>query len=278
MWKSVELCKFGDDAGECLRVVEHEAPPPCPPEGVRVRVAASSCSFTDIMVRRGLYRDAPAADRLPFAPGYDLVGTVEEIGARVSCSPPLGSRVAALTVWGSYTQQYICLEPQHLVPVPDGLDDGVAVSLILAYMTAAQMLWRCGLPQDGAGKKLLVHGASGSVGAALTQLAKLQGFHVTGSASASKHEFCKTNGCDEVFDYRDDWVTGREGTFHAAFDMSNQESFQRSHTCLKENGILIVYGFYDASLDGGVTMDGVHGRPPCQRAVLIFILNEVRTP
>jgi NADPH:quinone reductase-like Zn-dependent oxidoreductase len=77
---------------EVLKVVEEEAPQPRPGE-VRIRILATGVAFADVLMRYGLY---PAAPRLPFTPGYDIVGEVESLGEGVAGVSP-GERVAALT-------------------------------------------------------------------------------------------------------------------------------------------------------------------------------------
>jgi NADPH:quinone reductase-like Zn-dependent oxidoreductase len=79
--------------------------------------------------------------------------------------------VAALPIVGGYSE-YICLPSNETVPVPPGLDHAEAVSLVLNYTTAYQMLHRCAHIKPG--ESILVHGgAAGGVGTALLQLGKL---------------------------------------------------------------------------------------------------------
>src|SRR5262249_26663105 len=121
---------------EELRVVEEECPAPKHGEG-RGRVLAAGGSLPDVMMRGGIHPETP---RLPFTPGWDLVGVVERLGAGVSRLEP-GQRVAALPISGAYAE-YVCLPPRELVPVPAGVDATEAVSLVLNYVTAYQMLHR----------------------------------------------------------------------------------------------------------------------------------------
>src|SRR5215472_3691547 len=77
---------------------------------------------------------------LPFTPGWDLVGVVNRLGKGVSGIEP-GQIVAALPISGAYAE-FVCLPQRELVPVPSGLDAAEAVSLVLNYITAYQMLHR----------------------------------------------------------------------------------------------------------------------------------------
>jgi NADPH2:quinone reductase len=119
-----------------LQVVEEECPEPKADE-VRVRVQAAGVALPDVMMHKGIHPEKP---RLPFTPGWDLVGVVDRLGDGVS-GIEIGQLVAALPITGAYTE-FICLPQSELVPVPTGLDGGEAVSLVLNYITAYQMMHR----------------------------------------------------------------------------------------------------------------------------------------
>src|SRR5262245_15417632 len=119
-----------------LRVVEEPCPEPKRGE-VRVRVLAAGVSLPDVMMREGVHPETPS---VPFTPGWDLVGVADRLGGGVSGIEP-GQIVAALPITGAYAE-FVCLPPSELVPVPAGLDAAEAVSLVLNYITAYQMLHR----------------------------------------------------------------------------------------------------------------------------------------
>src|SRR5512141_1623532 len=160
---------------DALQVLEEECPEPKKGE-VRVRVRAAGVSLPDIMAREGVHPETP---RLPFTPGWDLVGVVDRLGAGVSGIEP-GQTVAALPISGAYAE-LVCLPQRELVPVPSGLDAGEAVSLVLNYVTAYQMLHRSAKVRRG--QRVLIHGAAGGVGAALLQLGRLAGVEMYGTCS-----------------------------------------------------------------------------------------------
>ena len=143
---------------EELEVVEEECPEPRRGE-VRVRVLAAGVSLPDIMMREGIHPETPP---LPFTPGWDLVGVVDRLGDGVGGLEP-GDLVAALPIHGAYAE-CVCLPQHELVPVPSGLDPADAVSLILNYVTAYQMLHRSARVTSG--HRVLIHGAAGGVGSA----------------------------------------------------------------------------------------------------------------
>jgi len=178
---------------EVLQIVENDLRAPAPGEA-RVKVLATSVGRTDVDYRYGRIAFAPKA---PFVPGYEVLGRVDAVGAGVT-QPAVGDRVAALTGHGGYAE-YIYLRPEHLAPVPPGLDPAEAVTLILNYVTAHQMLHRTAKAK--AGQRALVIGASGGVGTALLQLGKLAGLTLYGLASAAKHAAVKELGATPI-DYR----------------------------------------------------------------------------
>ena len=244
-YKKVILNEFGGP--EVLEVVE-EATLPEPGEGeVRVKVLAASATFTDTMVRKGIYfgfKETP-----PLSPGYDMVGVVDKIGANVD-GFAFGQMVADLTVWGAYTE-YMLRPANSLVPVPAEVSPADAVSMVLSYVTAYQMLHRVAKVKRG--QSILVHGAGGAVGTALLELGKLLDLKMYGTASASKRELVE--GLDAVhIDYaKEDFVARMqaEGKVDAAFDAISGENFKRSFASLKKGGALVPYGFYDNSMGKG---------------------------
>src|SRR5437762_5035591 len=144
---------------------------------VRVRVLAAGVSLPDLLMREGVHPEAP---RLPFTPGWDLVGVVDRFGDGISGLEP-GQIVAALPIRGAYAE-FVCLPQRELVPVPSGLDAAEAVSLVLNYVTAYQMLHRSAKVRRG--QRVLIHGAAGGVGSALLQLGRLAGLEMYGTCSS----------------------------------------------------------------------------------------------
>jgi NADPH:quinone reductase-like Zn-dependent oxidoreductase len=228
---------------EVLRVVEVSPVPEPGPGEVRIRVIAASASFTDVMVRKGIYGGI-AAD-LPYPPGYDLAGVIDKVGQGVSGFTP-GQRVADMTIWGAYTE-YAIRPAENLVPVPDGLPAEEAAVLVLAYVTAYQMLFRVADVQPG--QSILIHGASGAVGTALAQLGREVGLQMYGTASTAKQDYLRDLGVIPI-DYRtEDFVervkaaTGGEGVY-AVFDAIGVDNFARSYSVLRKEGLLVEYGLY----------------------------------
>ncbi len=161
---------------EVLRVADEECPEPKAGE-VRVRVLAAGVALPDVMAREGVHPETPP---VPFTPGWDLVGVVDQVGTGVSGIEP-GQTVAAMPIRGAYAE-FVCLPQQEVVPVPPGLDAGEAVCLVLNYITAYQMLHRSARVEPG--QRVLIHGAAGGVGTALLQLGRLAGLEMYGTCSS----------------------------------------------------------------------------------------------
>lgn len=252
-YKRIVISKFGPP--EVLqKVTEKELPTPQKGQ-VRVKVLTTSACFTDTLIRRGIY---PAVRKKPpFSPGYDLVGVVDALGEGVN-HVSIGQKVADLTVTGAYTE-YICLNANSVVPVPDTLDNGEAVSMILSYMTAYQMLHRCTKLKNG--DTILIHACSGAVGTALLQLGKLLNLTMYGTASKGKHKFIEDLGAIPI-DYKNEdfaaLITEKEPQgIDAVFDPIGGHYFPRSLGILRKNGTLVGFGYQNAASgkDGHVVLD-----------------------
>src|SRR5881398_2554554 len=161
---------------EVLRVVEEDDPRPGPGE-VRVRVLAAGVSFSDALLRAGVYLGGP---KPPFTPGYELVGVVEELGPGCSRLRE-GDRIGALTVYGADAER-VCVPEKYAVEVPEDLDPAEVVSVIFPDMTAYQMLHRTARVHSG--ETVLVHGAAGRVGTAALELGAVAELRMFGTCSA----------------------------------------------------------------------------------------------
>jgi NADPH:quinone reductase-like Zn-dependent oxidoreductase len=246
-YKRVVITRFGEP--EVLEMIE-ETPLPEPKAGeVRVKVLVTSAAFTDVWIRKGTYPDVKEVP--PFSPGYDMVGVVDKVGEGVTRFQ-VGQRVADLTVIGAYSE-YICLPAARLTPVPGGLDPAEAVSLVLSYVAAYQMLHRVAKVKRG--QRVLIHGAGGAGGTAMLQLGKLLDLEMYGTASHSKLDLVRRLGATAI-DYKgEDFVevirrlTG-DGV-DAAFDPIGGDHFKRSFEVLRRGGRLVAFGFYNTTLGRG---------------------------
>ena len=226
--KKVVITAYGDES--VLAVVEAELPEPAAGE-VQLVVEYSITSGSDVNMRRGTY---PLQKKPPLTPGYSVVGTVVTNGK--GCSKfAVGERVACLSKYEGQAER-INLPEKYLVPVPDGVDGGEAVAVVLDWVTAYEMLYRSAKVK--AGQKIFVHGLSGGVGGALLRLGKLIGAEVYGTASAKKHEELRALGAVPLDYANKNWIgeMQRMGGVDAVFDALGFESFDESYSILKKGG------------------------------------------
>jgi len=249
-YKRVVISKFGGP--EVLQIVtEKELPKPKKGQ-VRIKVLTTSVSFTDTLIRRGIYPNVK--EKPPFSPGYDLVGVVDELGEGVH-HLNVGQKVADLTVIGAYSE-YMCLDADSVVPVPEHLRDTEAVSLILSYLTAYQMLHRSANVQHG--DTILIHACSGAVGTALLQLGRLIDLKMYGTVSKNKHEFVRNMGAIPI-DYKTqdfaEVIKEQEPDgIDAVFDPMGGDYFPRSLKVLKKKGTLVGFGYQNSASGNGGNM------------------------
>jgi NADPH:quinone reductase-like Zn-dependent oxidoreductase len=214
---------------------------------LRVKVIATGAGGTDITMRTSKYLFAPP---FPFVPGYELVGTVDAMGSGVT-GFAVGQRVAALTVHGAFAE-YIVRSAEDFVPVPDGVDDAAALSLILNYGTAYQMIHRSAKMRPG--QTALVTGANGGVGTALCELLHLHGVRAIAACAPRHFDAVRALGADPI--------PGREGPVDvavhrvlpegvdAAFDIVGGAGTRECIRATKRGGIVVGYGFMGAVRNG----------------------------
>jgi len=232
------LTRFGGPDGFTL--VQDAIPEPGPGQ-IRVRVLAASVQFTDVIIRKGSYPDLK--EKPPLTPGYDLVGEVEAVGPGVD-GVRVGERVADMTMTGSYAR-YRNLDASRIVPVPDDVDSAEAVSLVLSWMTAYQLLHRHAEVERG--QRALVQGAAGAVGRPLLRLGELAGLEMFGTARASHTDLVASYGATPI-DYRSEDVRDvlPDGV-DVVFDGIGEDGFAKSWEVVRRGGMLSAYGFSDAT-------------------------------
>jgi len=235
-YKHIIISEFG--GREKLQVKTEAVLPEPGPGQIRVKVQAAGTGFTDTIIREGQYVDVK--DKPPFTLGYDWFGVVDKLGEGVS-EFALGQSVANMSIIGGYTE-YLCVDVEEVVAAPDGLDPAEAVSMLLSYTTAFQMLTR--IRKLAPGDTCLVHAAGGAVGTALLELAKLMELKVFASASSNKREHVESYGA-KLIDYRtEDFVEviKAEGGVDIAFDTIGGKSWAKSYRCINKGGALVAFG------------------------------------
>jgi NADPH:quinone reductase len=250
---------------DALQVIEEECPEPKEDE-VRVRVLAAGVSLPDVMARQGVHPETPP---VPFTPGWDLVGVVDRLGDGVS-GIESGQMVAALPIHGAYAE-FVCMPQRELVPVPYGLDPAEAVSLVLNYITAYQMLHRSA--QVRPGHRVLIHGAAGGVGTALLQLGRLAGLEMYGTCSSRGAPTVSDLGGIPIDYQHQDFVNEihrltNEGV-NVVFDPIGGAHLWHSRKALRPGGKVVGYGLRSSLRGKGLAPDRP-GRRQRFRGTAIF--------
>lgn len=153
--------------------------------------------------------------------------------------------MAALTVWGAYAER-VCVPEMSAVEVPGDLDPAEAVSLVLPYMTAYQLLHRTASVKSG--ETVLVHGAAGRVGIAVLELGTLAGLRLYGTCSARDRAAVERLGAVAI-DYRNEDFLARVRALpgkgvDVVLDGLGGAVSLRSFRALRPGGRLVVYGHY----------------------------------
>lgn len=163
---------------------------------VVVRVHAAGVNPVDTYIRAGAYARKPP---LPFTPGSDAGGVVQSVGEGATKFKP-GDRVyVAGSLSGTYAEQALCTETQ-VYPLPENASFAQGAAMWVPYGTAYRALMQIAKAQ--AGETVLIHGASGGVGVAATQLARSLGMTVIGTAGTEKgKKLVSEQGADHVLDH-----------------------------------------------------------------------------
>lgn len=219
-----------------------EAPDPeVGPGEVRIRVQAAGINFADILARQGLYPDSP---KLPAVVGYEVAGTIDQVGGEVKDFQD-GNRVGAITRFGGYSDVVVVPEASAF-QLPGNLSFEEGAAIPVNYLTAYLMLIHQGSLQEG--EKVLIHAVAGGVGQAAAQLCKWRNAEIFGTASASKHARLKELGVHHCIDYHSEdfekeikRLTKGRGV-DIVLDAVGGDSFKKSFRCLAPLGKLFMFG------------------------------------
>ena len=230
--RAVVITKHG---GPDVLQVQERPDPVLGPGQVRIEVAAAGINFADVMARMGLYPDAP---KTPCVVGYEVAGTILELGEGVE-NLSVGERVLAGTQFGGYASQVVAGSGDVLA-LPDELSFEQGAAIPVNYGTAWAGLIGYGNLQRG--ERVLIHSVGGGVGIAATQIAKRSAAEVYGTASPGKHARCVELGVDHALDYtKSGWERGLP-KFDLIMDAVGGASFRRSYSLLRPGGRLVAFG------------------------------------
>jgi NADPH:quinone reductase-like Zn-dependent oxidoreductase len=237
--RAVVLPRHGDpDVFE----IQERPEPSLGPGRVRIRVKAAGVNFADLMARQGLYPDAPD---LPAVLGYEVAGEVEDVAEDVE-EFTAGDRVMAACRFGGYAE-VVSARARDTVALPEDWSFEEGASLPVVYGTAYAALVSFGNVR--AGERLLIQAAAGGVGIAATQIGKLLGAEMFGTASASKHDAIRGFGINHAIDYRSkDFadevrrISGEKCPIDLTVDGIGAASWKASYNLLRPGGRLVMIG------------------------------------
>ncbi len=242
--KAIQLVKYGD-ASTSFQIANISEPKLINSHDILIKVDASGINFADVMARRGLYRAAPP---LPAVLGYEVVGVVIEV-KDPSNNHFLGKRVLAMTRFGGYAE-FAVSTTMGVKVIPNEISDGSALALATQYCTAYYALNIAMNLNEG--DTVLIHAASGGVGTALIQLAKLKGCKVIGlTRSEKKIEYLKKMGVDiSIVTSNKDYVVEIESQIgikkvDAIFNPVGGKTVKKDLKLLNSGGKLVFFGISD---------------------------------
>ncbi len=183
--------------------VQEIDPQPPARDQVLIEVKSASLNFPDALMVEGRYQVKPP---LPFSPGMDLAGIVQQVGEDVT-HVSVGDRVIAFSGVGAFAEMCLAAK-EKVVPMPDGMSFDAAAAYGITYATAIHSFLDCGRLQPN--ETVLVLGAAGGVGLASIEVAKAMGARVIAAASTDeKLTLCRELGADMTINYSDENLRAR---------------------------------------------------------------------
>jgi len=239
--KAVVYDRYGPP--DVLRIEDVPKPVPAPDE-ILVRIRATGVTRSDTHLRAGdafigRFQSGLLRPKRRIL-GHELAGEVEEVGAAVT-EFEAGDRVfGALPYLALSTgahAEYMCVPERFpLARMPAGMRFEEAGAIGDGALLTLNCLRPAG-PLEG--RRILVYGASGSLGTAGVQLAKHFGAHVTGVCNTKNVDLVRSLGADEVIDYLQEDFTKNGETYDVIFDAVGKHSFRRCKRSLKPGGVYL---------------------------------------
>jgi len=192
--RAVLLEKFGP--AENLKIVNLPIPEPAEDE-VLIKVQVAGIVFADTQMRRGDYVQIPP---LPFVPGREVSGSIEEVGLEVR-GLKTGMRVMAFIARGGYAE-YALAKAKDVIALPDHIDHLEGIVYLVNLRIAFLNYFIFGKTQPD--EAILIHAGAGGVGTLLTQIAKRRANNtvITLCSTDEKAAYCKANGADHSINYK----------------------------------------------------------------------------
>ena len=202
-----------------------------------IKVAAAGVTPTEF-TWNSTFTFKDRKSRLPIIPAYDVAGTVERVGNRVTNLVEGEAVYGLLDFWrDGAAAEYVAARATDLAPKPKSLSFTHAAAIPLSGLTAWQALFdHANLAK---GEAVLIHGAGGGVGSFAVQFAHWRGAHVFATCSGEKAEFVRELGADRVIDYSSIRFQDEVGNLDAVLDTVGGETLENSWKVLRRGGSLV---------------------------------------
>jgi NADPH:quinone reductase-like Zn-dependent oxidoreductase len=228
---------------KAVRVLEYGGPlvfndlptPTIAGDEILVKVKSTAVNHVDLVKASGTVRQILPID-LPWIPGHEFSGVVEQLGDDVAAYAP-GDAVFGASEKGAYAE-YLAVKPATIARKPANLSFEEAASVPVAAQTAWEGLFTHGHLEKG--HTILIHGGAGAVGAYAVQLASHAGATVIATASGADEAYLNSIGASRVIDYREaQFEKVLREKVDMVFDLIGGDTQKRSFLVLKEGGYLV---------------------------------------
>ena len=227
--KAVRLLEYGGQL-----VLDDVPTPTIARDEILVKIKSTAVNHLDLVEASGTARQIFPLD-LPWIPGHEFSGVVDQIGSAVAAWAP-GDAVFGGGM-GTYAE-YLAVKPAGIARKPSNLSFEEAASAPVASQTAWQGVFTHGHLEKG--QAILIHGGAGAVGAYAVQLASHAGTTVIATASGGDEAYLKSIGASRVIDYRkEQFEKVLQDKVDVVFDLIGGDTQKRSFLVLKEGGYLV---------------------------------------
>jgi NADPH:quinone reductase-like Zn-dependent oxidoreductase len=232
MAQSIRAIRFHEYGGSDKLILETVPRPELKADEVLVKVHYAGVNPVDWKIRSGYLKDFMPVP-LPYTPGIDVSGIVEEVGAGVK-GLTKGQAVFGVAK-GGYAE-YAVAAAADLVPKPANVSFEAAATLPVGALTAWKAVEDAGVAK---GQTVVIQGAAGGVGQFAVQFARLKGAKVIGTASAGNEGFVKSLGVEKAVDYRKGLAESGVKDVDAVIDTVGGDTLENSYALVKKGGTLV---------------------------------------